>query len=319
MRLKLLCLFILISTIFCLAEIEFKELNSSKTIPICYSIQRMCFSLLLDLDSPYTWIPSNTNPNPNIKNKIDTSLRGINIVGSNIILTYDNKKITVINAQTKFTIAKKDMYAFPVLFTTDSSDFGDTPGIFGIGYPYSEISKKYSILHNLKIRKEIKKEIVSIVNEKNRKGYLLIGETPRNIKSNLLGNCSFDMDMAKNNHLYCRTKSMIFGKYYFKNKTIDFNKESNLIGFDYKIDETIFPFDLFGKISEEIFSSLIDSKECTFGMNNNNNLYQIKCKQSDYKELKDITIVINDFGLYIPKKELFLYNSKLKSYIFIIN
>ena len=317
MKLKILCFFILLSTIFCLAEIELKDLNSSKSFSICYSIQRYCFTLLLDLDSPYTWIPSINNPNTNIKNKLDEKTYGVNILGKDIILSYDNKELKVVSAQTKVAIAKKDFYAFQILLATDSKDFGNTPGIFGLGYPYSEVSKKYSILHNLVKAKGIKKKIFTIEYEKT--GNLLIGETPRDIKSNLLSNCSFDMEMAKKGHLYCRTKSMIFGKYYFKDKRVDFNEESNLIGFDFKIPQTIFPFELFSKISEEIFSSLIDSKECTFGINNNINLYEITCNKNDYKEIKDLTIVINDFGLFFPKNELFSYDSKISSYIFKIH
>ena len=317
MKLKILCFFILLSTIFCLAEIELKDLNSSKSFSICYSIQRYCFTLLLDLDSPYTWIPSINNPNTNIKNKLDEKTYGVNILGKDIILSYDNKELKVVSAQTKVTIAKKDFYAFQILLATDSKDFGNTPGIFGLGYPYSEVSKKYSILHNLVKAKGIKKKIFTIEYEKT--GNLLIGETPRDIKSNLLFNCSFDMEMAKKGHLYCRTKSMIFGKYYFKDKRVDFNEESNLIGFDFKTPQTIFPFELFSKISEEMFSSLIDSKECTFGINNNINLYEITCNKNDYKEIKDLTIVINDFGLYFPKNELFSYDSKIRSYIFKIH
>ena len=317
MKLKILCFFILLSTIFCLAEIELKDLNSSKSFSICYSIQRYCFTLLLDLDSPYTWIPSINNPNTNIKNKLDEKTYGVNILGKDIILSYDNKELKVVSAQTKVTIAKKDFYAFQILLATDSKDFGNTPGIFGLGYPYSEVSKKYSILHNLVKAKGIKKKIFTIEYEKT--GNLLIGETPRDIKSNLLFNCSFDMEMAKKGHLYCRTKSMIFGKYYFKDKRVDFNEESNLIGFDFKTPQTIFPFELFSKISEEMFSSLIDSKECTFGINNNINLYEITCNKNDYKEIKDLTIVINDFGLYFPKNELFSYDSKTSSYIFKIH
>ena len=317
MKLKILYLFILLSTIFCLAEIELKDLNSSKSFSIYYSIQRYFFTLLLDLDSPYTWIPSINNPNTNIKNKLDEKTYGVNILGKDIILSYDNKELKVVNAQTKVTIAKKDFYAFPILLATDSKDFGNTPGIFGLGYPYSEVSKKYSILHNLVKAKGIKKKIFTIEYEKT--GNLLIGETPRDIKSNLLSNCSFDMEMAKKGHLYCRTKSMIFGKYYFKDKRVDFNEESNLIGFDFKTPQTIFPFELFSKISEEIFSSLIDSKECTFGINNNINLYEITCNKNDYKEIKDLTIVINDFGLFFPKNELFSYDSKISSYIFKIH
>ena len=317
MKLKILCFFILLSTIFCLAEIELKDLNSSKSFSICYSIQRYCFTLLLDLDSPYTWIPSINNPNTNIKNKLDEKIHGVNILGYSIILSYDNKELKVVSAQTKVTIAKKDFYAFQILLATDSKDFGNTPGIFGLGYPYSEVSKKYSILHNLVKAKGIKKKIFTIEYEKT--GNLLIGETPRDIKSNLLFNCSFDMEMAKKGHLYCRTKSMIFGKYYFKDKRVDFNEESNLIGFDFKTPQTIFPFELFSKISEEMFSSLIDSKECTFGINDNINLYEITCNKNDYKEIKDLTIAINDFGLYFPKNELFSYDSKIRSYIFKIH
>ena len=319
MKLKLLCLFIVISTMFCLPNIELKDLNSSKSITMCYSVQRECFSLLLDLDSPYTWVPSKNNPNTNIVKKLDEDSYGVNVVARDIILSYDNKKLKMIEAKTKINLAKKEISTFPILLASDSEDFGNTPGIFGLGYSYTESSKKYSMIHNLKSFKAINKKIFSMVYEKNKAGYLLIGDTPRGVDSNLLANCSFDMNMAKNGHLYCRTKSMIFGKYYFNDKRIDFDEEYNLIGFDYKIPQTIIPFELFGKISEEMFSSLIDSKECSFELNKNINLYEISCKKNDYKELKDITIVINDFGLYIPKNNLFSYHSKSKLYKFVIH
>ena len=318
MKLKLLCLFILISTIFCLSDIELKDLNSSKSIQMCYSVQRECFSLLLDLDSPYTWVPSKNNPNTNIVKKLDENSYGVNVVARDIILSYDNKKLKMIEAKTKINLAKKEISTFPILLASDSEDFGNTPGIFGLGYSYTESSKKYSMIHNLKSFKAINKKIFSMVYEKNKAGYLLIGDTPRNIDSNLLANCSFDMNMAKNGHLYCRTKSMIFGKYYFNDKRIDFNEESNLIGFDYKIPQTIIPFEFFTEISKEIFSSLIDSKECSFELNKNINLYEISCNKNNYNELKDITIVINDFGLNIPTNNLLSYDSKSKLYKFVI-
>ena len=192
-------IFNLISIKLCLQELDITDEDGVKTVLICYSNEKQCFNQILDINSPFTWVASKDNPNPFILKKFEEKTYGVNIISSNVILQYEKgKKIQGKHLQSTIYVSRKTIYTFPYITAYNSSDFGNITGVFGLGYPYSNISKTYSMFQNLYKFGYIKQRIFSIVFEKYKRGNLYLGQIHRDVPIEKYSNCSLDLETIQN-------------------------------------------------------------------------------------------------------------------------
>ena len=307
-------------------EIEIKDdvTNQCQYIEVCLTKDNKCFNLILDTDSFYTWVPSSENKQE-FNKKFDEKVSDIQTINSNINVKYaNNKAITGKLLSTVSTIAKTSLNNFQFIsVSSNEENYNKTiEGYFGLGYPYTNDGKTYSILINLEKNNHIKKKVFTIVNNyKEKKGTLLLGTIPNNINNDMknYGSCNIESNFSNDyGHWYCKIKGLLLGKSLANDKMINFDDNSNnKFKFDYKNPRSIIPMSYLLKIQELYFNKLIDNVQCTFSMNNG--FFSISCSSNNYNELNELTFLVNDdFGFLITKEDLFIYNDGSKKYDFIL-
>ncbi len=302
--------------------IPLKEDNKNQLlIEVCLTKENKIFNMYLDIDTLYTWVPSSEST-INFKKVINDKSSDVKIINSNVSLQYENdKKINGNYISTSCTISKYNLNNFNLISVISTYGIYDKniEGYFSLGYPYSNEAKSYSILYNLKQNNQIDKKVFSIYFDQSNNGFLLLGKTTNEItdKKNY-GLCKIDTNFNNNfGHWYCKIKGLLLGKNIVNDQIINFTDENNnKIKFDFKQIKTFFPIIYILKLEQIYFNKLINEGNCNFGIKNN--IFTFTCLENKYNELSDLTLVINDdFGLYISKEDLFIYDEEDKEYEFI--
>ncbi len=302
--------------------IPLKEDNKNQLlIEVVLTKESKFFNMYLDIDTLYTWVPS-SECKINFKKVLNDKSSDVAIINSNVTLQYENEhKINGNFISTSCTISKYNLNNFNLISVISTYGIYDKniEGYFGLGYPYSNQAKIYSILYNLKKYNQIDKKVFTIYFDQSNKGFLLLGKTTNEIndKKNY-GLCNIDTNFNNNHgHWYCKIKGLLLGKSISKDQIINFSDEkNNKIKFDYKQIKTFFPIIYILKLEQMYFNKLINEGNCNFGIKKE--IFTFTCLGNKYNELSDLTLVINDdFGLYISKDDLFIYDEEDKEYEFI--
>ena len=296
--------------------------NQYQYIEVCLTKDNQCFNLLFDIDSLYTWVPSSENKQE-FNKKFNEKVSDIQTINSNINVKYENKKsITGKLLSTVSTIAKTSLNNFQFISVSSNEENYNktTEGYFGLGYPYTNDGKTYSILMNLEKNNHIKKKVFTVVFNKEKKGTLLLGTIPNNINNDMknYGTCNIESSFSNDyGHWYCKMKGLLLGKSLVNDKMIKFDDNSNnKFKFDYKNPRSIVPISYLLQIQELYFYKLIDNSQCTFSMYKG--FFSFSCSSNNYNELNEIILIVNDeFGYLISKEDLFVYNDEIKKYDFI--
>ena len=303
--------------------ISLKEDNKNQLlIEVCLTKENKYFNMYLDIDNLYTWVPSSEST-INFKKTINDKSSDVKIINSNVSVQYekDKKQLNGNFISTSCTISKYNLNNFNLISVISTYGIYDKniEGYFSLGYPYSNEAKSYSILYNLKKNNQIDKKIFNIYFDESNNGFLLIGKTTNEItdKKNI-GLCNIDTNFNDNfGHWYCKIKGLLLGNNILNDQIINFNDDNNnKIKFDYKETKTFFPIIYILKLEQMYFNKLINEGNCNFGIKKE--IFTFTCLGNKYNELSDLTLVINDdFGLYISKDDLFIYDEKDKEYEFI--
>ena len=296
--------------------------NHYQYIEVCLTKDNQCFNLLFDIDSLYTWVPSSENTKE-FNKKFNEKASDIQTINSNINVQYENtKKITGKLLSTVSTIAKTNLNNFQFISVSSNEEIYDKSleGYFGLGYPYTNDGKTYSILMNLEKNNHIKKKVFTVTFNKEKKGTLLLGTIPNNINNDMnnYGTCNIESSFSNDyGHWFCKMKGLLLGKNLSNDKMINFDDNSNnKFKFDYKNPKSVLPINYLLKIQELYFNKLIDNSQCSFAMNKG--YFTFSCSSNNYNELSELIFVVNDeFGFLINKDDLFDYNEENKKYDFI--
>ena len=287
----------------------------------CFGSDNQCFDMQIDMNSLTTWVADSENKQSSI-NRFNKKRSETCQIGKEVEIEYeDGRKISGYNVQDKLKIGDTSIDSFSFISAVDSKDFSDINGMISLGCSGGGSDEKYSLLSQLADKGIIKHKVVTVEFVKQTKGTLTIGKLPPEAISDYKNYGTCDIESEKtvdkitttvDRPWYCNVKGLIIGRDPKRDTVYDFAVKKGK--FDLTTNKTFLPLTYLLKMNKEYFSNLMSAGECNFGFKEG--YYTFTCIKDNY-DLPAITIMFEKWGIYIPKEDLFTYDSNDEEYEFI--
>ena len=279
---------------------------------VCFGTKSLCFSLKLDTDYIDTLVHSSESK-INVKNKYDSSTsKKSELIKEKVEIKYNSQalKADLIKDAIEINSLEIKKGFFYSIKEGESENLDKIEGIFGLGYPSTASQEKNSLMIQLYVNGHLDSKIWTIdFNEKNGKIYL-----KKNLESKEEG-IELNLESNDEGHWNIHIKSVLLGKNKKKDENIELENNSKIKISSSELKSSI-DINILKKIGEKYFKNLIDKSECKFEEKNKKSTYI--CKNNNYQDIKDISLIFGDFGINIPKDDI-LFKNENKEYEFILS
>lgn len=302
-------------------SISIQNDNQAVIGEFCFGSNDQCFDMQIDMNSLTTWIADSENKQSSI-NRFNKKRSETCTIGREVDLEYqDGRKISGYSLQDKLKIGNVDINSFSFVSAVDSKDFSDINGMVSLGLSYGGNDDNYAFLTQLADKGIIKHKVVTVEFIKETKGTLTIGNLPPEAISdyNNYGTCNLESESSADKisktvdrDWACNVKGLIIGKDPKRDTVYDFAVKKGK--FDLTTKKTFVPLTYLLKLNKEYFGNLMKSGQCNFGFKEG--FYTFTCIRDNY-DLPALTIMFENWGIYIPREELFTYDSNDEEYEFV--
>ena len=277
---------------------------------VCFGSNNLCLSLKLDTDYIESLVHSSSSKS-SVKNKYDSSVsKKSETMKENVEIKYNSKTLKgdLIKDVIQINSMEIKKGFFYSIKESENDILDKIEGILGLGYPNTASQEKNSLMMQLYVNGHLDSKIWTIdFNEKN--GKILL---EKKIENNAEG---FELDLTNNEegHWILPVKSVLLGKNRKKDENIEFDKDTKIKISTNEIKTSI-DLNLLKKIGEKIFKNLVDKSECKFE-EKDKKYSTYFCKNNNYDDIKGISLIFGDYGIYIPKENVLIKNDKEYEFI----
>ena len=293
------------------SQIKLKYDDFGRTISsVCLGTKNLCLSLRIDTDYIDTLVHSSTSKK-NVKNKYDSSLsKKSSTIKNDVEINYNSNSLKADLIKDNIVIDSLEIKKglFYSIKEGDSEDLDKIEGILGMGYPSTTEQEKNSVMIQLFVNGFLDSKIWTIDLSDKKNGNIF---PDKKIDSKSIGT---DIDLINNEegHWLIKIKSILLGKNIKNDINIEFENDSQIKISTSEIKSSI-NLDILKKIGDSYFKQLIDNSECKFETKGKYSTYI--CKNNNYDGLKSISLIFNDYGINIPKKNILIKNDKEYEFI----
>lgn len=290
---------------------------------ICFGSANKCFDMQIDMNSLITWVPDSENQSK-VSKKFDRSeSRTCSTIRQDTFTFEDGRRMAGYVVSDRLQIGNFAVDGFNFVSASNTENFNYANGMLSLGYAIGSSSDgELSFLAQLYQKGMIKHKVISFDFISKSSGSLSIGKIPSKIVSDYqnYGTCTLEPDLNKegqNNSVkrpwYCRIKGLVLGKNSVTDKVIQFSSRN--AKFDFTTNKNLFPIANLLKMEKEYFKSQIDSGDCNFGIKNG--YYTFTCAENNYSNLSDLTLMFENWGIHIPREDIFIFDKTDNEYEFI--
>ena len=277
---------------------------------VCLGTKNLCLSLRLDTDYIDTLVHSSTSKK-NVKNKYDSSVsKKSSTIKNDVEINYNSNSLKADLIKDNIVIDSLEIKKglFYSIKEGDSEDLDKIEGILGMGYPSTTEQEKNSMMIQLFVNGFLDSKIWTIDLSDKKNGYIF---PDKKIDSKSIGT---DVDLINNEegHWLIKIKSILLGKNIKNDINLEFDNDSQIKISTSEIKSSI-NLDILKKIGDSYFKQLVDNSECKFDTKGKYSTYI--CKNNNYDDLKSISLIFNDYGINIPKKNILIKNDKEYEFI----
>ena len=271
---------------------------------VCFGSKSFCLSLRVDTDYIDTLVHSSSSKK-DIKNKYDISAsKKSSAVKNDVEITYNSKKLKSDYVRDTLIIDSLEIKKglFYSIKEGDCEDIDKIEGILGLGLASTANQEKNSVMTQLYVGGYLDSKIWTMDLSDKKNGYI---KADKNIDSKSVGT---DLDLINNEegHWLIKIKYILLGKNINKDSKIEFDNDSQIKISTSEIKSSV-NLGILKLLSVSYFKPLLDNSECKLDTKGKYTTYF--CKNNNYEQLGNISLIFNDFGINIPKENILIKNN----------